>query len=190
MRQVTHLGVALFICLGLAGPASAASLAVSADKPTYLVGETITLTVTGIRGGLDLDNQIWGRLVYDAALTSTVSSTQTLHTTLLVPWFSLGLSTGDGFADVFHQTSLALPSLVDQNQSATATLVADAVGLVTVAWDTAGPESLDFFGLTNTSGTSFTIVPEPGTGLLVAGGLAALTWSGRRRRIAAGRERA
>ena len=63
------------------------------------------------------------------------------------------------------------------------TLIAAAVGVVEVSWHTASDaDALNFFGLTNASGTSFTIVsiPEPSTGLLVIAGLLCL---GIRRRL-------
>ena len=40
---------------------------------------------------------------------------------------------------------------------------------------------LDFFGLTNAPGTSFTVVPEPTTALLLAFGLAGVACARRRR---------
>jgi hypothetical protein len=61
------------------------------------------------------------------------------------------------------------------------TLIARAIGVVEVTWDTTDPsDQLTFFGLTNAPGTSFEIVPEPGTGVLLAIGLLSLA---RRRRV-------
>jgi hypothetical protein len=42
---------------------------------------------------------------------------------------------------------------------------------VDLNWVTDGDEPLFFFGLTTAPGTSFTIVPEPGTATLLALGL-------------------
>ena len=55
------------------------------------------------------------------------------------------------------------------------TLTAQATGVVQLNWHTGfdGFE-LSFFGLTNASSASFTIVPEPGTLVLFGFGLSAL----------------
>jgi hypothetical protein len=161
-----------------AGAASAVSLTVSPDKLTYTVGETVTLTVIGDPEGAK-DDAILGVLDYSAALTSTVSASQTQHT------YTVGSSTlfattgtlvlGDGFATVFNQIiNDSFPRVVNEIQVATATLIADAVGVVSVSWDTTGPDQLQFFGVANAPGTSFTIVPEPSAMALVAVGVLAL----------------
>jgi hypothetical protein len=174
--QCFAINLAAFI--GFTAAAGAASLSISTDKLTYLVGETVDVTVTGLPQG-GTDSAIRGQLQYSAALTDTVTSSQTLHTTLGVPWTEGTLNVGDGFADVFNQ-SRVLATIVDQNQIATATLTAAALGTVNLSWNTSSP-ALDFFGLTSGTGASFTIVPESGTGLLVGLGLLGLALFARRR---------
>jgi hypothetical protein len=81
------------------------------------------------------------------------------------------------FSDAFNQaagiievTATNLPGTLS-----TVTLLAKALGVVNVSWDSSGgPDTLGFFGLTSAPGTSFTIVPEPSTGLLVIAGLLGL----------------
>ena len=53
------------------------------------------------------------------------------------------------------------------------TLIAQSLGIVDVHWDSTLNEFF-FFGLTNAPGTSFTIVPEPSTAVLLAVGLLGL----------------
>jgi hypothetical protein len=64
-----------------------------------------------------------------------------------------------------------------------ATLAADAAGVVDFSWYT-GPsnEALWFFGLTNAPGTSITIVPEPSTAILFAIRLVLMAGKARRAR--------
>ena len=175
--------LALAIPLGVAGAAGAATLVVESDKLVYLVGETIQLTVTGDSEGA-AGTSIVGRLEYSAALTETVTSSQTQHTSFdgNFPWTPAALPVGDGFATVFNQGFLLNPETVDQLQIATATLVAEAAGVVSVGFDVSSPWELNFFGLTSAPGTSFTIVPEPATAALLALGMAGLALVGRGRR--------
>jgi len=175
-----RIRIVLVACVaGLGASAHGATLSVVPDKPTYLVGETISLTVTGNSQG-GADNAIRGQLQYSSALTNTTASTQTTHTTGGLPWIPILLLRSDGQADVFNQTRV-LPGTVDQLQIATATLIAQAVGVVSVTWTTSGGAALDFFGLTSAPGATFSIVPEPDSALLVAAGLSALACAGRRR---------
>ena len=146
-----------------------------------MLGETIHLTVIG-------DSEEWwgssifGRLVYEAALTETVTSSQTQHTSFSggLPWTTGTLVTGDGFADVFNQIG-GNHRPVDQLQIATVTLVKEAAGLVHVTWVHAGNFGLNFFGLTNAPGITLFDVPEPVTGALLLLGLVTLAMARRRR---------
>jgi opacity protein-like surface antigen len=177
MKRTLLAAAALVAFAGLAAAASAVTLSVTPNAPTYTVGQTVTLNVVGDSQGSG-DNAILGRLAYDLTLTSTVTSAQTTHTSpILGAWTANSLLTGDGFAEVFDQTSpLGLTLTVQQIQNASVTLVADLPGTVIVTWS-----SLDFFGLTSQAGTSFTIVPEPMTAALSGLGLLGLALAGRRR---------
>jgi len=176
--------------VGFATAASAATLTVVSDQGSYNVGDTITLTVTG-DASTNLADSLYGRLIYSAALTNTVASSQTVHTATFVVGTMApstitattgGLNVGDGFADVFNQIIDLSPRTVDQLQIATATLVAEAAGIVTVDWSSALGTELNFFGITNPHpGTTFTIIPEPTTVALLGLGMLGLVLGGRRR---------
>ncbi len=182
---VSLLSASILLIVG--SSAGATTLTVVSDKPTYLVGETITLTVTGDTEGAS-DAEIFGRLAYGAALTSTVASSQTQHTSSVTGAWTLGaLTIGDGFADVFNQIVdfSGIPRTVHQLQIATATLIADAPGTVNVSWSLSPGAELDFFGLNpgNTGGTqaTFEIIPEPTIAALLGLGLIGLVLGDRRR---------
>lgn len=173
--------------IGFATAASAVTLTVVSDKLTYAPGENILLTVTGDSQGAK-DDAIYGQLVYSAALTTTVTSSQSQLTRGGGAIFALtgNLARGDGFAEVFDQIidSGGTPRSVDNLQVSTATLIADAAGVVNVDWASGPGINLDFFGLTNgpgAPGTTFTIVPEPTTAALLGLGLLGLMLGGRRR---------
>lgn len=173
MRPIARLGIALFAGVALAGSAGAATLGITTDKPTYLIGETVTVTVTGDSQGAS-DNAIFGELVYSGTLTDTVGASQTAHISLALPWTTNALATGEGASEVFDQTRGLLGASTVQNLlSATLTLTAVGLGTVNLDWNTG---TLDYFGIASASapGTSFEIVPEPGTALLVVLGLLGL----------------
>jgi PEP-CTERM motif len=174
-----------WVASAIATAADAASLAVSSEKLTYLVGETITLTVTGDDGGASALN-VFGRLLYDGALVDNLSGTETQLIGQNGPWnIALFLETGDNgvtaFSEAFDQfpaafapdTATNLPGVVS-----TILLTAEAIGTVNVVWDVANfGFELTFFGITSAPGTSFTIVeavPEPATAALLGLGLLVL----------------
>lgn len=178
MKRIGFATVVAFVAVvGLEGAARAATLGITTDQPTYLVGETITVTVSGDSQG-GSDNIIFGQLLYSGALTDTVGANQTALISGGLPWTALPLATGEGASEVFDQTRLLGAATVSNPLSATLTLTAVGLGTVNLDWNTA---TLDFFGLTSASGTSFTITPEPGTALLVVLGLAGIAFVGRRR---------
>ena len=86
----------------------------------------------------------------------------------------------DAYSEAFNRVNLNGGPL-SAGPLSTVTLIATAVGIVDVAWETTPPVDLEFFGLETAPGTSFTIVPEPGTGALLGLGLVAL--SAPRRRV-------
>jgi PEP-CTERM motif len=191
----------LIAWFGLVATADAATLSISPDKTTYLVGERITLTVIGDDEGA-VSDRIYGRLEFDGSLVDFGGPGQTRLIGASEPWNTLILRSGEdieildpagqpvggpteAIAEAFHQrpaiaedTATNLPGVLS-----TVILSAQATGVVNVNWHTAADAvQLKFFGLTNAPGTSFTIVPEPTTAALLAFGLLGLA-VGRTRRI-------
>ena len=193
-----HLLFAGLCLVTIAASANAASLSVNSDKPTYFIGETITLTITG-DDGVDFLGEnprtygIFGRLDYSGAFVDNGTRSQTALVGDLGTWVKGILSAGDNgtaaFSYAFNQlspccsgdTANSLPATF-----ATVTLIAKAVGFLDVSWHTAfgQGQELYFFGLTDAPGTSLTIldpVPEPATAVLLGLGLLALVAACRER---------
>ena len=181
----------LFAAISIAIGADAASLSVSSDKLTYNVGETITLTVFADDEGTTAYG-IFGRLLYNGALVDNGTRSQTILTGPEGAWTPSVLLAGDtnanvpdsAFSRAFIQVTLEAQGANNlPGNLSTITLIAKALGIVDLAWDTADPNELSFFGLTDAPGTSFTIVPEPATATLIGLGLLALGVAQRRRSI-------
>lgn len=171
----TFLPTAALATLLLAASAPAATLTITPDKTTYLVGETITLNVFGDSEEAQ-DLAIFGRILFNAELTDYVDSSQEQLTAFggALLWTVGLLGGGVGFADAFSQIGGLSPIPADDPLMASVTLLANAPGVLDYVWETSGDARLDFFGLTNAPGGSVTIVPEPATGLLLVLGLLGL----------------
>jgi hypothetical protein len=174
------------VLVAFATGASAATLSVVSDKTTYLVGETITLSVNGDAQGAS-NVAIFGRLQFDGGLVNNLTNTQKL---IGGGWVKGGLAVGDDgaggaidFAESFNQVNLDGGFQTATNPISTITLIATAVGVVFADWNVASGSGfeLSYFGLTSAPGTSFTIIPEPSTVALLGLGLIGLAVSGRRR---------
>jgi hypothetical protein len=175
----------LLLSLLIATAANAATLSVTPNKLTYFTGETITLTISGDDAGATA-RTIFGRLDYSGVLLNNGTRSQTQLVGQSGNWHVGSLSESDNgiqasssafdqaapFPVAVYDTALNLPGTLS-----IVTLIAAAVGVVDVSWHTASDaDALNFFGLTNANGTSFTIVssPEPGTAALIALGLLGL----------------
>jgi len=181
--------IVVAVMVAFAASASAASLSIVSNKTTYTVGETISLTVTGDDAGATTYG-IQGRVNFDGGLVNLGTVTQTAasgpfgkFTVGTTP--SLDNGGAGSFQFMFNQTSGAPQDATNfPGTVAIGTLIAQAVGIVNLSWETTlASDALDFFGLTNAPGTSFTIVvPEPTTAGLLGLGLIGLVLGGRRRR--------
>jgi hypothetical protein len=183
--------------VGLASAASGATLTLNTDKNTYLVGETITLTVTATNAA-ETDSGITGVVLYTTSLISPTAggATQTPLTSLggAVTWTQGALATfctdASGSCRMFSQVSPVGAQSVSTPLSpfilSTKTFVADVTGTANFNWLTSpatpAAQRLDYFGVTSSAGKSIEIVvPEPTTAALLGLGLFGLAMSGRRR---------
>src|SRR5258705_12995771 len=122
-------GAALIV--GFSTASSAATLSMSTDKLTYLVGETITLSIDGDAQGANA-YFIYGRLLYDGSLVDNGTRTQKTIGTF---WSKNSLEAGDtnansptsAVSEAFDQISAGFPQTAT-NPISTVTLIAQSVG--------------------------------------------------------------
>jgi hypothetical protein len=175
------------VLISTANLASAAIFTLQSNKVIYNIGETITLTVQGDPQGAT-SYGVFGVLHYNGALVDNGTRTQPTLSGPLGPWIKNPLAQLDTNANDGGSFSYAFAQITGVAETATniplttlstVTLIAKAIGVVAVNWDTAGgPFQFDFFGLTSAPGTSFTLLyadsPESETALLLGLGLLVL----------------
>ena len=198
-RSLAWVAVSIGVSLSIGTSATAATLDMVADRATYNVGDTLTLTISGAADGAAATG-ILGSVAYDPCLLTVVSVSQTGLTSFggLLLWTMSPLVTDDpvGTVDAFDALAGPYPQTPDQQVVSTITFQWIASGVAHFSWVAEGEESLRFFGLTNAAGTSALTVgyphdcppiPEPDTASLLAFGLVGLAV--RRSFVSPGRSR-
>jgi hypothetical protein len=186
MRALTLFTATLAIVLGASLGAQAATLTMSADKATYGVSETITITVLGDSTGIR-DGGIFGTVVYDMALVSSTGTQTQTKMRGAVKWIMGGLNTDLpilGTQDSFSQINgTTIPQTSTKKLTAVMTFKVEASGTAAFDWWIGeAAQRLDFFGLTSGAGVTVDIIPEPSTAGLMGLGLIGLVVAGRRRK--------
>lgn len=88
---------------GLATAASAATLTIEADRATYNVGDTITLSINGDAQGA-VAFGVYGRLLFNGSLVDNATRVQTA---LGTGWAKGTLAAGDGSAEALNADKLS-----------------------------------------------------------------------------------
>lgn len=166
---------ALLAALVCAGDAGAVSLTMQTVKSVYSVGETIVITLEGDTTGASPRSTVFVTVTYDDLLvTPPLAASQGPPITSyggFIPWSTANPLCGPTQCTVLNQLAGANPQPPDP---------VVVVGTLLLSASQAGALSLgtghDFrwFGAPAPPGITITIVPEPGTGLLVLLGLLAL----------------
>jgi len=126
-------------------PASAATISITSDLPSYAVGDTITLTIIGDPQG-GAANGVYGQIVYDATIADTLSAVQMPLTSNGAPWIVGATTIGDGYATVWNQIGGFEPQAADGPSISTIQLHAAYGGTLEIGWGTARGLELSFFG--------------------------------------------
>ena len=170
--RVVSVAIALF---GALSASSAPILSITPSESSYRVGDLIVLQIHGDPNGVAAGT-IFGRLVFESALATWVSSEQQFLSFFGggFPWVGFALGGGEGFADAFNQVGgpVAVP---DGTLTATVSLQAAQPGTLSLSWD----DPLVFFGIAKPPDVVITIVPEPSTASLTALGIVGLCLSRR-----------
>ena len=183
------------LALALAATSHAATLTVTTDKAFYAPGETVTITAVGNSGGAT-DLYMFGSLEFNpAALLNPSQISLPIETGASESWIpgilGCGAPVPAGSCWVINHIHFPPePQLgMDPTEQILATITATAgvPGLHTIDWSDAPGLELYFFGLESSpsvpliiQNTSFQVIPEPATALLLGLGLVAV--SARRRR--------
>jgi hypothetical protein len=200
MAPIAHrVSLALLVAALLpASAALAATLNLVFDKPSYLPGEAVTLTLIGDSQG-GVDNTLFAAIVKpDPSVLSDLALQRFAPPSSDgVPWIQ-GATTAPvcgparsecWLIDMIHASSTgqSLPvggdPALEPFTYAVLTGTAGLPGSYPIAWVTVPTRRVDFFGLTSAptstlitspSTSMLVIVPEPGTAALLAAGLACI----------------
>jgi hypothetical protein len=143
---------AYLTALVISSTAEATTISFSTDQPSYIAGDTITLTITGDATGAATDG-IYGRLLYDPAVADSISAAQIPLTSDGIPWVDGVMSYGDGYVDVWNQIAGLDPLAPDGPAVSTVQILATHAGPLDLRWSQQLGYELYFFGTTGAVGS-------------------------------------